>query len=169
MKKKSVKNTGIIRPSTLFLILLIFYALTHPFIPDILYIPLAIIMYIIANRQGWLKKLNAVDFVLMLFYLIILVILLIYLQVIAIEAIPWWKIILVGIASDVIASIFSAIPIIGDFISGLLNAFVAFMIVGGVYGLVIGLTVMFISFIPGPSPGFNTFALIVFKLITSII
>jgi hypothetical protein len=157
---------GNLRVSTLYLIILVVCLLLQPVIPDILLPFIAIITFMIARRKNWLKPFDKLDFLLIFLYTIITFVALIYLQAITLVATPWWKIILLGIAADVVASILGAIPIVGDFISAIINTFVAILVVGGPQGILLGLTLMFISLIPGPSMGANTLMLVILKFLS---
>ena len=58
---------------------------------------------------------------------------------------------------------------IGDAVSAMINFFIPVIIVGGLTGVMIGVALMMISLIPGPSMGANTIALIVLKALSLII
>ena len=167
--KKTKKDNGLMRPSTFFLIALIIGIITEPFLPDLGLLIAIVIAFFIASRKNVLKRMDKWDFLLILFYVIITTFLLIYLQLINITKVPWWQILLVGIATDVVASILGTIPVIGDIISGIINSFIPFLIIGGLAGLMMSITVVSISLLPGPSLGFNTFTLIIIKLLSKTI
>jgi hypothetical protein len=167
--KKTKKDNGLMRPSTFFLIALIIGILLEPFLPDLGLLIAIVISFFIASRKNVLKRMDKWDFLLILLYVIITTFLLIYLQLINITKIPWWQILLVGIATDVVASLLGTIPIVGDIISGIINSFIQFLIIGGLAGLMMSITVVSISLLPGPSLGFNTFILIVIKLLSKTI
>jgi hypothetical protein len=149
--------------------LLIFMAFTHPIIPDVFYIPLALFIFILARKKQWLKSFKAIDFLLIMIYLMVSAGLLIYLQILSLTKVSWFHIIIIGFAADIIATILGYIPVIGDFIGGILNFIIPMMIIGGLAGVMMGMTLMMISLIPGPSYGANTIGLIVFKAISLII
>jgi hypothetical protein len=169
MKNKNKKEKGKIRSSTLFLLLLLFMALTHPIIPDVFYIPIALFIFILARRKEWIKPFKAIDFLLIMIYLVMAAGILIYFQILTLTKVSWFHIIILGFAADIIATILGHIPIIGDFISGMINFIIPMIVVGGLAGVMMGMTLMMISMIPGPSYGANTIGLIVFKAISLII
>jgi len=165
MMSKKLKG-GKLSVSTLYLLLLVFGILTQPVIPDVLLPFIAIITFLVVKKKGLLKPFEKKDFLLIFIYTILAFIALIYLQLITLPAVSWWKIILLGIAADVVASILGTIPIVGDLISAIINTFIAILIVGGPQGFILALTLMFISLIPGPSMGANTLMLVILKLIS---
>lgn len=166
---KKTKDNGLMRPSTFFLIILIIGIILEPFLPDLGLLITLIIAFFIASRKNVLKKMDKWDFLLILLYVVVSIFLLIYLQLINLTIVPWWQIIVVGIATDVVASLLGTIPVIGDIISGIINSFIPFVIIGGLPGLIMSITVVSISLLPGPSLGFNTFTLIVIKLLSKTI
>ncbi len=119
-----------------------------------------------ANR---LKKFDWLDAVLILIYTFGGMFALAYAGFVAIASAPWWKILLVGVAADVIASVTSVIPIVGDFLGGILIFMLAFGVIGGLQGAFLGLAIMMISFIPAHIPGSNTLFMILFKLIVPLL
>jgi hypothetical protein len=167
--KKTKKENGLMRPSTFFMIALIMGIVLQPVIPDIGILIVIIIAFFIASKKNVLKRMDKWDFLLILLYALITTFLLIYFQLINITQVPWWQILLVGIATDVVASLLGTIPILGDIISGLINGFIPFIIIGGLPGMIMSITVISISLIPGPSLGFNTFTLVIIKLLSKTI
>lgn len=166
--RRDTAGTWQIRTSTFFLLFLIFFIALAPFFPDIILIFAIVPIFILLRVKNHIKKFDLLDFGLMVLYTAIAIFAIIYFQLLAFQSVPWWQIILVGIAADVIASILGMIPVVGDFISGILVGFMATMVIGGIEGMLIGISLMVVSIIPGPSLGLNTAMIIIFKIISLI-
>ena len=160
-----------IRPSTFFLLA---YAITLVLIPipgglQFLMPFVSILFFIRLRSSGRIKKGTMLDYALILAYTFLGLFFMIYLQVWALESIPWWKLILVGIAADVVASLLGTVPVIGDFMSGIINMIIAITVIGGIEGAFIAMVMVIIGFIPGPSLIANTVLLVIFKIVSEAI
>ena len=167
-KKNKPKANFQLRPSTWFLLLILLNSVPFFFL-DVIKPFILIGIFLWVKHKGYVKDFKALDFLLIMIYLIASTALFIYMQWITFKTIPWYMIILIGIIADVVATIFGAIPIIGDAVSAMINFFIPVIIVGGLTGVMIGVALMMISLIPGPSMGANTIALIVLKALSLII
>jgi hypothetical protein len=171
-KRSKMKKKGNwqIRPSTFFGIV---FVLTLILIilpgPGILVPFVSIPIFSYLKKQKQIKEFKLSDLGLMALYVTVTITGLLYLQMISLVSVPWIKIIIVGMAADVIASIFGFIPVVGDIISSIMNLIMALTVVGGIEGTLIGMVLVMISLIPGPSLGANTLFLILFKIISEII
>ena len=121
------------------------------------------------KKQGRIKDFDWLEVLLVMVYLFALIFGLGWLTVAIFEAIPWYKIILVGMAADLFASVLGGIPVLGDIISGILVFILAFTIIGGIQGIIIAFAIALISILPGPSFGANTLFLFIFKLISNFL
>jgi hypothetical protein len=166
-----MKRNWQIKPSTFFAIV---YALTLILLPlpgglQFVLPFVSIPFFLSLRKKGNIKDFKISDFFLILIYMVIGLFIMIYFQILSLVSTPLWQILLVGIAADIVASLLGTIPIVGDGISGLINVILAMMVIGGVEGAMIGVTIMIISFLPGPSLGANTFMLLVFKFASEIL
>lgn len=118
------------------------------------------------KRAGRLKPFSFLDFILIPTYTVATIIALVSLQIYTINAIPWYTVIFVGIAADVIGSVAGLVPVGGDFVAAVLTVIMLFTVVGGFYGGFMALTLLFIQLIPGPSLGANTAMLALIKIAT---
>jgi hypothetical protein len=160
------RQTWQVRPSTLFGLTLLTTLLVTPLPGAEDVTPfIGLLLYFLLKKQGHIKKFTGMDVLLIILYLVVGLIGLFYLTAITLAATPWWKILLVGVAADIVATVLSPIPIAGDLLSGIVNAMMAVVILGGLAGSLIAITVFFLSLFPGPSFGFNTLALLSFKVI----
>lgn len=87
----------------------------------------------------------------------------------ALGYVPWWKIILVGMAADVIGNTLGAIPIFGDILAATINAIMAITIIGGFAGPFIAVALGIITLLPGPSLFGNTLFIVIFKLLSKLV
>jgi hypothetical protein len=156
-----------VRPSTFFGLALLIEILAIP-LPagEDIWPFIAIGLFIVLKRSDHIKKAKWGDVWLVLLYMLIGLIGMIYLQVITLAEVSWPKILLIGIAADVAASMLSGIPVLGDVLSGIVNAIIAIVVIGGLPGTVLAFTMFFISAIPGPSLGMNTIVLVIAKVIS---
>lgn len=159
-----------IRPSTLFGLTLLSTVVVTPLpgAEDVMPF-IGIIMYFVLKRQGHIKKFTLGDAGLIFLYLLVGIFALLYLSISIIAHAPWWKIILLGVVADIVATIFAPIPHFGDIASAMINAMAAIVIFGFAGGSILAIVVFFLSLIPGPSLGLNTLILVGTKVIASLI
>jgi len=159
-----------IRPSTFFLLAFVLTIVLIPLPGPGLLVPfVSIPIFLGMRKKGQIKDFELIDIPLIITYAIGAIIGMLYLQAITLVSIPWWKLLVVGIACDVVASILGAVPVLGDAASGFVNIIIALTIIGGVEGAILGMVIMFISLLPGPSLGANTLFLVIFKGISEAI
>lgn len=134
------------------------------------WIPLASIpLFIYLRKHGHMHKFTILDLILIPIYAVLLIFVMVYFQFWALERVPWWKILALGIAADIIASALGMIPGVGDGLSAVINFILAVMIIGGFYGAILGLTMAAIAMLPGPSFAANTIMLSILKLISEAV
>jgi hypothetical protein len=160
-----MKKDWQIKPSTFFAIV---YALTLILLPlpgglQFVLPFVSIPLFLSLRKKKNITDFKISDFFLILIYMVIGMFAMVYFQVISLASTPLWQILLVGLAADIVASVLGTIPILGDGASGLINVIIAMVVIGGVNGAMIGVTIMVISFLPGPSLGANTMMLLIFK------
>lgn len=83
--------------------------------------------------------------------------------------VPWWQIILIGMAADVIGNTIGAIPVVGDIMAATINALMAITIIGGLAGPFIAVALGVITLLPGPSLFGNTLFMVLFKTASKLI
>ena len=159
-----------IRPSTFFGLVFVSTLIMIPLPGPGLIIPfVSIPLFTYLRKQNKIKSFELLDLPLILLYMAGGVVGLIYLQMLSLVSVPWFKIIIVGMAADVVASLLGAFPVLGDAASAAINMLLALTVIGGIEGAIIGMALMIISMIPGPSLGANTFFIIIFKIISEIL
>lgn len=160
-----------IRASTFYLLAFVITLILIPLPGGLQFVMpfVSIPIFLYFKNRGHIKDFKFIDFILIFVYTILGISSLLYFQVLSISSVPWWKIIIIGIAADVIATVLASVPIVGDALSGLINIFMAIMVVNGIEGAFIAMTIMMISFIPGPSLGANTIMLIIFKIVSDLV
>lgn len=160
------------RTSTVYLATLlgIVVGLIVPFFPLHIVGPfIALFLYSRLKEAGRIKRFDWLELLLIVIYTLGLLVVSIGLGVVAYNSIPWWKIILVGMAADVFGNVLGAIPIWGDVISAFLVLVLAFTVIGGAAGAAIALCLAIINMVPGPSLAANTMFLISFKIISELV
>lgn len=160
-------NNWEVRGSLVYLIVLLLTlgGLIFPIIPGILMPIIGLLIYIRLKMTGHIKKFDFLEVALVIIYTIVTLVTMVVLEISAIYSVPWLPLIMFGIAADVIASVLSGVPIIGDILSGILVFTAGVFLIGGPFGFVIGLLLGIVSLFPGPTMGLNTFILIFLKLI----
>lgn len=166
-----MKKNWQIRGSLIYLLTLVMtiIGLIYPVIPGVIMPLIGLIVYFRLKSTGHIKSFDWKEIALLILYTIIMVGGSVYLQIIILAQIPWWQLILIGIAADVYASTIGTIPIWGDFTAGLLAFAMASIVAPGITGLIIGLGMAIICILPGPSLGANTIYLIIFKILSLLI
>lgn len=162
-----------IRPSTFYLAVFLFTLANFlfpvgglEFIAPIAAIPI----FFYLRKIGYIKKFDLLtDLLLIAIYTVGGLLLLSYFGAFSLASTPWFKIIIIGMAADIIASVFGLFPIAGDAVSSLTNAVIAISIIGGIEGAIVAFALIIISMIPGPSLGANTLFLVLFKFISEMV
>lgn len=160
-----------IRGSTIYLGMLglILFGLLVPFFALEWISPfIALFFYIRLKKQGRIKEFDWLEIFLVILYTLVMFIGVLSFGIVAFANVPWWKIVLVGMAADVFASILGSFPILGDGLSAILVLIMVFTIIGGAYGAILGLAMAFISLLPGPTLGANTLFLVIFKIVSEV-
>lgn len=173
-KRTRNQKTGIfdqVRPSTVYGVALLFViiGLLFPIIPAFLVPFVAIYIGYQLNKKGRLQDFTLIDFLLMLLYTAIGVTTLFAIQMISLNFIPWWKLLIVGIAADVVATFLGAWVGFGDIMSVIINLTIVFIVLDGPIALVIALLLGTISLFPGPSVGGNTLGLALMKVFSEML
>ena len=125
--------------------------------------------YLKLKKAGKIKPFDLLEIILMATYTIAMILGLIYIELLILTQIPWYKIILVGMAADLYGSTIGSAPIFGDITSAIIGFILPLTIIGGLQGIMLGFVLALINIIPGPSLGANTLFLIIFKLISYVI
>ena len=124
--------------------------------------------FIWLKRQDRFKPFKKIEFLWMFLGALGYIFLVLFLAVTTIASIPWWQIILIGVAADVIGTALGSIPVVGDFLSAVL---VIIMVVVVLHNPFVGFVVLclgIITLLPGPTFGANTLFLILFKLLLTL-
>ena len=163
-----MKSGWQIRVSTFFLIAWVLTLVLFPILPDLILPIIALIIFAILKKHDHIKKTTIMDFFLIFIYFILGIFGLLYFQILILATVPWWKIIIVGLAVDVVASLLGAIPVFGDILSAIIAGMIAIIVIGGFEGILLAVLVGCISLLPGPSLGANTIMLILFKIVAEL-
>lgn len=125
--------------------------------------------YLRLKKLNRIKRAGVSEILLILLYTVVGIGGFVYLTGYALATTPWWKIILIGMAADVVASVLGTIPVVGDIISATINFIMAFTIIGGIQGPFIGVALAIIALLPGPSIAASTIFIVIFKIVSVLI
>jgi hypothetical protein len=128
---------------------------------------IGLFFYIKFKRADRIKKFDFLEVFLILLYTLVTLFAGVFFTLLAIDSVPWIKIILVGMAADLFASSLGSVPVFGDAVSAVLVFILVLTVIGGFTGALLAVAIGVISLLPGPSFGANTLFLVLFKLMTT--
>jgi hypothetical protein len=166
-----MKKDWKIRGSTIFglVLLIVFIGFIIPIGIEYLAPFFGVFYYFRLKKQGRIKDFDYWELGLIVAYTFLMLIGSVITGLFVLASIPWFKLILVGMAADLFASLLGAVPVFGDILSAILVFILVLTVIGGLQGVLLGLVMAFISILPGPTLGANTMFLIAFKIFSSLI